>query len=246
MGRNLKPVPSEFRKQPAPDIRSFRELMDRKLPPVRWIVPGVLPEGVTLLAGKAKIRKSWFALGLGTAVASGGVALGKVPVERGEALYAALEDNELRLQSRERKILGREQAPEGFYYATKWPRLDEGGVEVLDEWLGEHPDCRLVIFDTLAKVRPRPRGSSGGYQEDYEALENLLPLAAERHIAVVVVTHTRKAGASDILDEINATTGLMGGVDGFLVFKTERGEARSTIQAAVEKNESGYIQDEAS
>lgn len=231
MSRSLKPVPREFAKPPAPEIRTFRELMGRKLPPVRWIVPGVLPEGVTLLAGKAKVRKSWFALGLGTAVAAGGVALGKVPVERGEALYAALEDNERRLQSRERKILGpfSPEAPEGFYYATKWPRLDEGGTEVLAGWLEEHPDCRLVIFDTLAKVRPRPRGSSGGYQEDYEALEELLPLAAEKQVSILVVTHTTKAKHADVLDQVNATTGLMGGVDGFLIFETQRGRAEATV-----------------
>lgn len=230
--RNLTPVPREFRSPPKPEIRSMRELMARELPPVQWIVPGILPEGVTLLAGKAKIRKSWFAVGLCVAVSSGGYAFGKIRVEQGEVLYAALEDNERRLQSRLGKILaggGGFPAPESFYYTTDIPRLDEGGEQVLEEWLEEHPECRLVILDTLARIRPYSRGSSGGYQEDYEAVRPLVRLAGDHGVAIVVVTHTRKASATDVLDEINATTGLMGGVDGFLIFKTERGKAEATM-----------------
>lgn len=76
-----------------------------ELPPVRWGVPGVLPEGVTLFAGKPKLGKSWLTLGLGVAIASGGVALGKVRVEQGPCLYLALEDNRRRLQKRLNKLL---------------------------------------------------------------------------------------------------------------------------------------------
>lgn len=203
--------------------------MAREMPPVRWVVPGILPEGVTLLAGKSKIRKSWLCMGLCIAVAAGGYAFGRIGVERGDALYLALEDNERRMQSRLGKILGTSPAPDGFDYATAFPRLDEGGLDFLKGWLEEHPQARLVVIDTLAKIRPRPRNSQGGYQEDYEALEDLLPLAAEHQVAILVVTHTRKAAATDVVDEINATTGLMGGVDGFMIVKTERGKNEATM-----------------
>jgi hypothetical protein len=225
----LRGLPDRESGVPPVNVNAFEDLMILKLPPVSWVVPGILPEGVTLLAGKAKVRKSWMALGLCIAVAAGGVALGTKRVERGESLYCALEDNARRLQSRGRKVLGADEPPSGFFYAIDWPRVDEGGAEALDAWLSEHPTCRLVVLDTLAKVRPRPRGAHGGYMEDYEALESLLPIAAEHHVSILVVTHTRKASASDVLDEINATTGLMGGVDGFLVFRTERGKAEATL-----------------
>jgi hypothetical protein len=202
--------------------------MERELPPVRWVVPGILPEGVTLLAGKAKIRKSWLAMGLCVAVASGGVAFGTVRVERGAALYLALEDNERRLQSRLGKILDGDLAPEGFDYATECPRVDEGGLEAIEGWLEEHPEARLVIIDTLAKFRPRTNGNNG-YQEDYEALEPLLPLAAKYQVAIVVIAHLRKAAAADPIDEVNSTSGLTGGVDGIITLKTERGKAEATM-----------------
>jgi RecA-family ATPase len=78
------------------------ELMAFEFPEARWAVPGIIPEGVTLLAGKPKQGKSWASLGISIAVATGGEALGKVRVERGEVLYLALEDNPRRLQSASR------------------------------------------------------------------------------------------------------------------------------------------------
>ena len=210
-----------------PETVTAADLMAAELPPVRWGVRGVLPEGVTLIAGKPKLGKSWLVLGLCVAVAAGGVALGTRQVEQGDVLYLALEDNRRRLQKRLGKML-RGPAPEGLEIATAWPKLDEGGVEALGAWLLEHPEARLVAVDTLAKVRPRTRGQNV-YQEDYAALEELLPLASEHEVAIVVVHHTRKMAAADPLDEISGSTGLTGGVDGVLVLKRDRGRADAVL-----------------
>src|SRR5437764_492629 len=75
------------------------------LPPVRWAVPEILPEGLTLLAGKPKLGKSWLALSLALSIAAGGVALGKQPLPQGDVLYLALEENARRLQARARQLL---------------------------------------------------------------------------------------------------------------------------------------------
>lgn len=209
-------------------VRTAADLLATELPPARWAVPDILPEGVALLAGKPKLGKSWLALGLCLATASGGHALGKKPVEQGEALYLALEDNERRLQKRLRKLLQDEPAPTRLHYATGWPRLNEGGAEELRAWLEDHPDARLVVIDTLAKIRTPTRGQNV-YREDYEALEQLLPLAAEFGVAILVVHHLRKMSAADPMDEISGSTGLSGGVDGFLILKRDRGRHDATL-----------------
>jgi len=208
-----------------PETFTAADLMALEIPEVQWAVPGLVPEGVTLLAGKPKLGKSWLTLGLGVATATGGVALGTRRVEQGECLYLALEDNRRRLQKRLDKLLAGGLAPEGLHIALEWPRLDEGGTEALDKWLEAHPDARLVVVDTLKKVRPRTSGNRGVYDVDYEALEPLLPLAAAHNVAIVVVHHTRKLAAADPLDEISGSTGLSGGVDGALVLKRDRGRA---------------------
>ena len=201
-------------------IRSAKDLMKQELPEVKWVVQDILPEGVTLFAGKSKIRKSWLCIGLCVSVAAGGVALGRTPVEKGNTLYLALEDNDRRMQRRLSKVLNGEPCPEGFDYATTFPRVDQGGAELLVQWIEANPNARLIVIDTLAKIRPRTRNQ--GYQEDYEAVEKIMEIANKHQIGVIIVHHTRKAEAEDVVDEINATTGLMGGVDGFLVLKTKR------------------------
>jgi hypothetical protein len=204
------------------------ELMGLTFEPTRWVVPDVLPEGCSLLVGKPKKGKSWMALGVCEAVASGGVAFGTRRVEQGDALYLALEDNYKRLQKRLKKVLNGAPAPERMHLHTEWPRLDEGGAELLDEWLTEHPEARLVVIDTLAKIRPPARGSNI-YTEDYAALEKLVSLAAKHGVAIVVVHHLRKMAASDPMDEISSSTGLTAGVDGFLILRRTPGSKGPTL-----------------
>jgi hypothetical protein len=201
-----------------------KELMAIEFPEPRWIVPGIVPEGTTILAGKPKMGKSWLALGTSVAVAAGGVALGTKRVERGAVLYLALEDNPRRLQSRLKKLLPGGAAPEGLELATKWPRLGDGGLDALEAWLNTHPDARLVVIDTLAKFRTGQAGKNL-YKEDYEAVEPLVELAADHNVAILIVHHLRKLGAEDPLDQVSGSMGLTGGVDGALVLNRQRGRA---------------------
>ncbi len=121
----------------------------------RFAVDGLIPEGLAFMCGAPKLGKSWMALGLSIAVAAGGRALSAVQVERGEALYLALEDSPRRLQSRLRMLLAGEQPPAGLHLETEWPRLDEGGTEALDVYLGRHPEARVVLIDVWPRIRPR-------------------------------------------------------------------------------------------
>ena len=201
------------------------ELMGEELPPVRWVVPGILPEGVSFLAGKPKMGKSWMSYGLCLAVASGGVALGTQRVERGEALYLALEDNRRRLRRRLDKLLAGGVVPEGLYMALDWPRANEGGVERIDDFLRGHPDCRLVVIDTLARFKPQSSGRRSQYDEDRDAVDPLAPICRDHRVTVLLVHHLREAESDDPLDMIHGSAGLTGGVDGALVLKRQRGDA---------------------
>jgi hypothetical protein len=55
------------------------------------------------------------------------------------------------------------------------------------------------------------------YDGDYKALVQLQKLANERHFAVVVLHHTRKAEAEDPIDTISGTLGIAGCADTILV-----------------------------
>ena len=212
------------RYQPITDI----DLWHKAFPAVRWAVPGLIPEGVAILAGSPKIGKSWLALGVAVAVATGGIALGKIAVEPGEVLYLALEDTQRRLQRRLQCVLPTECGqPSGrLHFVTEWPRLHAGGVERLERWLTDHPEARLVIIDTLEKVRPHTASLDRSmYTADYLIGDRLTPLSKQYAVAILVVHHTRKATADDPVELVSGTLGLTGGVDGVMVLRRQRGQA---------------------
>jgi hypothetical protein len=208
-----------------PGVISAVDLLSEELPEVRWAVPEIIPEGVTLLAGKPKLGKSWAALGLCVAVATGGVALGEIRVQGGDALYLALEDNPRRVHKRLKKLLAGDAPPARLHVAFDWPRAGDGGAEALQAWLEQHPDCRLVVIDTLARFKPRVTGRRTQYDEDRDAVDPLVPVAAEHGVALVLIHHLREMESEDPLDMIQGSAGLTGGVDGALVLKRRRGKA---------------------
>jgi RecA-family ATPase len=119
-----------------------------------------------------------------------------------------------------RQLYGQEGGwPESFHFTTSLPRLDEDGLEWLEDWIVSN-EPTLVIIDTLAAVRPR-NGPEHNYGADYAALAPLQKLAGELEVAIVVVHHLRKMKGDDPLDTISGTTGLTGAVDSVLVLRRD-------------------------
>lgn len=207
-----------------------RHLMTVTLPDPVVIVDGLILEGLNLLAGRPKSGKSWAALNIGMAVADGGTALGGLKATAGDVLYLALEDNRRRLKRRLTKMLGdMQEAPERLDFRCQWHRLDKGGFAHIREWLTGHPGAKLIIIDTLAKVRAGRKGNGNVYDEDYEALAGLQGLAMEFHVAFLIVHHTRKADAEDVFDTVSGSLAITGAADTIVVLKRQRGTDSATL-----------------
>jgi len=199
------------------------ELMRKTFPEPRWAVPGILPEGLNILAGKPKSGKSILALNLGVSSPLGGFALGQIPVEKGAVVYLALEDTERRLQGRLRQMLCEEGAPANLHLFTKWPRVDAGGLDLLEAKIQEIQDVRLVIIDTLQKFRKPMRSNGNLYQEDYETVAQIKDVADRLGVCILLIHHLRKAQADDPFDTLSGSLGLTGGADGILVMERSKG-----------------------
>lgn len=200
---------------------SAAALQGVKLPETRWAVPGLLAEGYSILAGRPKRGKSWLALNVAVAIASGGKVLGSIDVEQGEVLYLGLEDTSRRLQSRLRSILGDEPWPSGLHFAVAWPRLGEGAEAQLMTWLRQHPDTRMVVVDTVPKIEPKSSGRGSLYNEDYAISAALKGIADKAHTNVLGISHTRKAGSADVFDTVSGTLGRTGGADTTIILERE-------------------------
>jgi hypothetical protein len=157
---------------------------------------------------------------------STGVVFRLVPVEQGSVLYLGLEDGLRRLKRRLSVILGSGTVPGGLHFKIKWKRLDEGGTADLEKWMTAHPDTRLIVIDTLKKVRPLEKRGARIYDLDYEAIQWLQEFAGKYSVSVLIVVHTNKRGAKDLedpFDSISGSLGLTGASDSILLLKRERG-----------------------
>ena len=204
------------------------DLMSTRFPEPRYAVPGLVAEGLNLLVGSPKIGKSWLCLGLAVSVASGGMALGKVPVDAGAVLYAALEDTPRRLQNRLRAVLNGAPVPGELHITTALPRMPDA-IGFIEGWLTEHATARLVIVDVLRKIRP-PDTNQNAYGQDYDVMASLKGLADRHQVAIIAVHHTRKmTDDADVFNEVSGSTGLTGAADAILIAKRARNTAEAVL-----------------
>jgi AAA domain len=219
---------------PRPDyearVVSAKDLQTMRFPPMRYVLPGLIPEGLAILAARPKAKKSWLMLDLAVAVAAGRFLLGDLKPAEGDVLYLALEDSRRRLQRRLDKLLGMFFAewPRRLEIVTEWPRGDRG-VADLDAWCVAHPNARLIVIDTFEKIRA-PDGPGRLYGLDYLAIAPFHRIAHEHGIAVVLVHHTRKMDADNAFDTVSGSQGLTGAADTVLVIKQHPGGV--TLHAA--------------
>ena len=209
--------------QNANTVKAFsaQELSEMLLPPVRYVVEGLLPMGMGVLVAKPKIGKSWMVLDLCLSVAQGRPFLG-FPTTRHSTLYLALEDGKPRMQSRLHKLLGGAPAPENVHVMFEAKRLDEGLLDDLGAYLDDRPDIHLVCIDTLSRVKPRAKPFENAYDADYSYMTQLKAFADSRGICVLLVHHTRKSkNPEDSFDNINGSTGILGAADFTLVLEKQ-------------------------
>ena len=201
------------------------ELQKKKFAPIRFIVPGLLPEGVTVLASKPKVGKSWLALDLALAVAGDRYTLGDIKPEQGDVLALFLEDSERRIQNRMVKLMSGTGMiwPARLTLTTKWRRFDQGGLEDIAKWCDSVEKPTLIICDTIARLRPAQSGKGTMYADDTAALAPLQTLAGERCLAVAALHHQRKMDAEDPFDTVSGSLGLTGVADTILVLKRQAG-----------------------
>lgn len=211
------------------ELRNGAWLDAQDFPPLVYHLPGVIPEGLTLLVGPPKIGKSWFVLTLALAVAqSAGKALG-LDVELRPVLYLALEDGDRRMKSRCRTLSPGAPIPPGFDYLT---RVKPGKViTTIRAWMARHEDkAPLVILDTLGKVMPPALQGESSYQRDYRVGDALKALADDHPGSCVLVNHhDRKAMSDDFVEKVSGTNGLAGSADSIIVLARGRHDTTGLI-----------------
>ncbi len=211
-------------------VISAPELQRANLPPVKFLIEGILPDGTSLLTAASKIGKSWMVLDIGLCQAAGRPFMGHKTNQCG-VLYLALEDSLHRLQNRMNKILNGTPAPSQFYFTTEAPKLDNGLLDTLDDHLKKHPDTKLIIIDTLQKVRGQSLPREASYAQDYREMETIKGFMDKRGVSVLFVHHNRKMkDDDDPFNMISGTNGIMGAADTiWTITKAHRADDEATL-----------------
>lgn len=203
------------------------ELLSTPLPPVKWIIPDLLPAALALFAGPSKAGKSWLTLWLCLQVAQGKPMWGR-EIEPHTVLYLSLEDTFNRLQKRLLQLVGSEEAPERLVMQTECSSIGQGLEEQLTSFLYQHPDTGLIVIDTLQKVRSNDQNNSM-YASDYKEISTLKALADKYNICILLIHHLRKQAADDPFQQIAGSNGLMGASDTSWVMQRKRMSQTASI-----------------
>lgn len=205
---------------------SAQALMEAELSPLEFVIDGVLPIGLTILGGAPKSGKSFMALDIASAVASGTRFLGRYPANPGKILYITYEDTERRLKARLlQKISGSNADLSNLHFHYQWPDFDHGGIEHLENIVPQIEGVKLVVIDTLGCFLGT--GVKHSYAFQYQVMAQMSQVANRLGVSLLVIHHTVKSKSRNWKQALYGTNAVSGGADGLLMLKrNEDGEGQ--------------------
>lgn len=205
-------------------IYSSEYVMNTPMKPIEYCVDELISQGLFILVGAPKVGKSWLVLDMCLSIAKGENVLGNA-TPCGHAVYLSLEDSLIRLQNRLYELT--DEPSDNLHFAIMAGTINNGLAEQIEYCKKRFDDLKIVVIDTLQKVRNE---SDSSYGSDYKELSVLKALADKLGIAIILVHHTRKSSDSDPFNMISGTTGLSGCVDGSMVLiESKRGSRTAKL-----------------
>lgn len=195
-------------------------LMNTQFDPLSFSIEKLLPQGIFILAGSGKIGKSWLALDMCVAVATGG-ELWNFHATQGDVLYLALEDTHPRLQSRLQRIQEENINTDKLHLAVSSLGISDGLIQQIKVFVADNSSTKLIVIDTLERIRNTDQDKSM-YACDYRDMTALREITNVHAVTLLLVHHTRKMYDPDPLNTLSGSTGLVGAVDGVWVLEKEK------------------------
>ena len=208
--------------------RSLNEIYDMTFEDKPALIESVLYPGVYLFSGTPKVGKSFLMAQLAYHVSTG-TPLWNYKTRENDVLYLALEDDFYRIQKRMYRMFGAD-GNDRLHFSISSKALGNGLENQITEFLIRYPKTRLIIIDTLQKIRDGVDENSS-YAKDYETIEKLRNIIRGTDRCMIIVHHNRKQKSDDKFDMISGTQGLFGASDGaFLIYKDKRVSAEAVVE----------------
>lgn len=213
------------------EISRMSDLQKEKLPPITFFVENIFSQGLVILSSLPKIGKSFMALDLGISIASGSLFLGFKTTKAG-FLYLALEDSKNRLQDRLNKVLKGNKVPSDFFYTIKTEDMENGLIKQLEQCIKDEPSIKVIVIDTLQKVRSSFKGNNN-YANDYKEIGTIKEFADKNGLCIILIHHTKKGIEDDVFNKVSGTNGITGTADTTIVLNKKNRSDENTFMSIV-------------
>ncbi len=206
-----------------------KSLYHQEFPPIQFAINGFLQPGFTILACRPKFGKSFLALQIAIAVATGNKAFGRFDVLRpGKVLFYSLEDGQKRNQDRLRELSPTDEALDNIFFVFEVEnKLLDGGMDEIESAVAEVKPA-LLILDPFFMLAGTKQGRNF-VRSEYEEMSFFRQLSARHGIPVLLIHHTAKQESEYTLDSIIGSTGTTAPMDAWMVFKVKDGHVTLDI-----------------
>jgi hypothetical protein len=191
------------------------------LPPRQWFVDGMITVGLSIFAGRKGLGKSFAAIQLAIAVASGGTFLGRTTIQV-RVLYLALELDRIAVHERLARF---SPIDEGFDFVYTWPRGDQA-LTLLESAI-KKGGYKVIVIDMLSGILP-PDTETNSYDISFW-LSRLRHIARDNSAAIIAMHHLIKADTGDPVSNLMGSTAFGGQADSVVTLDRRRGEAGAKV-----------------
>jgi hypothetical protein len=218
--------------EPTEEIKELPVIWDKDLkniqsnPDMNWYVKGYIPEkSIVMWAGKRASFKSWSAMQLAIALASGKALFNKFETSKVSVLYIDEENGIETLKERISKIkrgMGITEDLDNLGYVSfegiKIERIE--WKNMVKDFLSKHTPC-VIIVDSFRRIISAEENDATEVNKVFT--ECFRPIAQEFDATWILIHHLRKGvsgrASDDIMDELRGSSELTNYADVVLIFE---------------------------
>jgi hypothetical protein len=188
-------------------VTDLADMYERTYPLPKWLIPGLIPEGLVFFVGSPKSSKTYLAYSLALSLAFDTVYQGKwldhyEVMNPGPVVYITLEDDESDSFFRTKELAPKlkKVSRDRFFFVHGFPlpRLNEGLLEVLRDQILEVYHPALVVLDPISYLYASIKKGADQFTEVRDMLLPLRWLGRDHHCIIAGIDHRRKKTADDV------------------------------------------------
>ena len=175
-------------------LESVADLLAKPEPKLEWLIENMwVDKSRGLIAGNPGVGKTWLALEMLLAVATGTPCFGKYPAKKGAVLLVEEEASEFNLARRlhcmaRARGLAHSDLSNFFHLTRKFVKMPQDAAKLFHLTSGY--DIKLIVFDSLRRFHDRDENSSSDMQA---VLDSFAKLNIMTDASIVLIHHLAKS-----------------------------------------------------